>query len=125
MDTTTTDLHAEATRKDIHALVSELNEGVSTAVVQAITGAKDRGRPVQWASPDGPSPRADAEQRLRLAYRVWTELKAAEGSNVALAWLVGANPLLEERTPVSVIRDLDALAVVGAVAAFIDGAAAA
>ncbi|PYF96348.1 hypothetical protein SAMN05216184_1198 [Georgenia satyanarayanai] len=117
--------HADATRLDIHELVRILNENVGSTVVQAMTGTKDRGQPAKWARPDGPEPRHNTVNQLRLGYRVWHLLEQAEGPDVALAWLVGANPRLGERTPVSAVRDLDSADVIGAVLAFIDGSPAA
>lgn len=117
--------HADATRLDIHDLVRILNENVGTTVVQAMTGTKDRGQPARWARPDGPEPRLKTVNQLRLGYRVWHLLAQAEGPDVALAWLVGANPRLGETTPVSAVRDLKSAEVVGAALAFIDGSPAA
>ncbi|MEK8229301.1 hypothetical protein NKG05_30490, partial [Oerskovia sp. M15] len=53
--------------------------------------------------------------------RVWRMLEQTEGRDVALAWLVGANPRLDEQTPVTGIRELRSAEVVGAALAFIDG----
>ncbi|UNX55230.1 hypothetical protein MF406_02820 [Georgenia sp. TF02-10] len=117
--------HADATRLDIHDLVRILNENVGTTVVQAMTGAKDRGQPAAWARADGPEPRLKTVNQLRLGYRVWHLMAQAEGRNVALAWLVGANPRLGETTPVSAVRDLKSAEVIGAALAFIDGSPAA
>ncbi|GAA4424032.1 hypothetical protein GCM10023169_20370 [Georgenia halophila] len=117
--------HADATRLDIHDLVRVLNENVGTTVVQAMTGTKDRGQPARWARPDGPEPRLRTVNQLRLGYRVWHMLEQAEGPNVALAWLVGANPRLDENTPVSAVRELRSADVMGAALAFIDGSPAA
>jgi len=112
-------------RVNIHALVSELNQNLGSPVVQAITGTKDRGMPAQWGRPDGPEPRQQVTARLRLGYRVWKLLCDAEGKDVALAWMVGSNPRLNEQTPVTVIRELNAAQVIGAAEAFINGPVAA
>lgn len=114
----------DASRLDIHDLVRILNENVGTAAVQAMTGTKDRGQPIRWARPDGPEPRPEAVKQLRLGYRVWRLLEQAEGCDVALAWLVGANPRLGEGTPVSAIRKLKSAEVIGAALAYIDGSPA-
>jgi hypothetical protein len=72
---------------------------------------------------DGPDPQQVAVERLRLGYRVWRILEQHEGRAVALAWLTGANPRLDEGTPITAIRELRAREVIGAVLAFIDGSA--
>ena len=112
---------ADATRLDIHDLVRELNANVGTVVVQAMTGVKDRGQPARWARPDGARPRLRTVNQLRLGYRVWRLLEQAEGRDVALAWLVGANPRLGEQSPVTAIRELRSAQVMGAALAFVDG----
>lgn len=105
---------------DIHDVVRTLVENVGPSVVQAMAEVKDRGAPAQWARPDGPEPRAEAQNRLRLGYRVWRTLEQSEGSSVALAWLVGSNPRLGEATPVTRIRELRVEEVLGAAEAFVN-----
>lgn len=106
--------------QDIHEVARDLLEGTGAAVVQAMTAVKDRGAPAQWAKPDGPTPRIETEQRLRLAHRVWRTLTESEGPSVALAWLVGSNPRLGEATPVTYIRELKTADVLGAAEAFVN-----
>lgn len=113
------DVYAETTRMDIHDLVRELNENLGPTIVQTMAGVKDRNMPSQWAKPDGPTPRAEAQQRLRLGHRVWRTIERAEGPNVALAWLVGANPRLDEELPLAYVCDLKAREVLGAAEAFV------
>jgi hypothetical protein len=105
---------------EIHQVARELIAGVGTAVVQAMTGVTDRAAPAAWAEPDGPEPDAEVEQRLRLGHQVWGTVRAGDGPNVALAWLVGSNPRLGEATPVTAIRELRATDALGAAQAFVD-----
>ncbi len=104
----------------VHEFARDLLEGLGVAVVQAMTGAKDRSLPAQWARPDGPESDAETQQRLRLAHQVWRTVAEAEGPSVALAWLVGSNPLLGDATPVTYVRDLKAVDVLGAAQAFVN-----
>ena len=120
VSTTTVDVYNATIRMSIHELVRELNENVGTAVVQSMTSIKDRTLPTKWAKDDGPVPRAEAQQRLRLGYRVWRTVAMAEGNSVALAWLLGANPRLGEVTPVTFVRELRTPEVLGAAQAFVD-----
>lgn len=60
----------------------------------------------------------------RLGHRVSHLREQEEGRDVALAWLVGANPRLGETVPVSAVRDLKRAEVIGAALAFIGGSAA-
>ena len=118
----TVDVFADSIRLDIHDLVRELNENVGATVVAAMTGAGSRTLPYKWAKDVEPQQRF--VERLRLGYRVWRVVKDDEGVNIALAWLMGANPRLGETTPVSAIRDLRTQEVVGAAEAFVAANAA-
>jgi hypothetical protein len=113
-------IYADATRMNFHDLVRELNENVGTTVVQTMAGTKDRTSPYKWAKPDGPTPGAEVVSRLRLGYRVWKTVESAEGRNVALAWLMGANPRLNEGLPVLYIQKQRTREVIGAAEAFVD-----
>ncbi|MEU2201649.1 hypothetical protein [Isoptericola sp. NPDC019482] len=114
----TTDAFADSIRLDIHDLTRELIDNVGATVVAAMTGAGSRSLPYKWA--DKTEPRREAEDRLRLGYRVWRTVRDAEKPHVALAWLVGANPRLGEATPVTFIRELRTRDVVGAAVGFIE-----
>lgn len=121
MEATTRDeIYLGTTRMNIHDLVRELIENVGAAVVQSMAGVKDRTSPYKWAKPDGTEPRPEVEARLRLGYRVWKTLERAEGKNVALAWLMGANPRLEENLPVLYIQQQRSREVLGAAEAFVN-----
>ncbi len=121
METTIRDaVYAEATRLDIHELVRILNGNVGPTIVQTIAGVQDRTMPSRWAKPEGPEPRAEAQKRLRLGYRVWRTIERSEGRNVALAWLVGANPRLGEEVPLAYVCDLRTKEVMGAAEAFVN-----
>ncbi|MGW8565347.1 hypothetical protein [Isoptericola sp. NPDC055881] len=112
--------HAAATQADIHDLVRVLNENVGPTIVQTIAGVKDRTLPSKWAKADGPTPRQDAQRRLRLGYQAWWTVSSAQGPSVAIAWLVGANPMLDENLPLQYIVDERAAEVLGAAVAFVD-----
>lgn len=108
----------DTTRINIHDLVWEMNANVGSTVVQTMAGTKDRTSPHKWAKPDGPEPRPEVEARLRLGYRVWKTVEMAEGRNVALAWLMGANPLLDDNLPTLYIQQQRTREVLGAAEAF-------
>lgn len=114
------DIYLDAIRMNIHALVHELNENLGPTVVQTIAGVTDRTSPYTWAKPDGPEPLPEIEARLRLGYRVWRTISLTEGPNVALAWLMGANPQLEDELPVLYIQRNLAREVLGAAEAFVN-----
>ncbi len=110
---------------NIQDLVRELNGSLGTAVVLTMAGVKDRTSPFRWAKPDGPEPRPEVESRLRLGQRVWKTLENPEEKHVALAWLMGVNPRLDEELPVFYIQQLRSREVVGAVEGFVNDTCAA
>lgn len=118
--TTRNEIYRDTTRMNIHDLVRELNENLGATVVQSMAGVRDRTSPFKWAKPDGPEPRPEVEARLRLGYRVWKTLVLSEGKNVALAWLLGANPRLDEEAPVLYIQQERTREVIGAAEAFVN-----
>ena len=84
-----------------------------------MAGVKNRTSPIKWERPDGPEPRAKVETRLRRGYRVFRTLEQAEGKNLALAWLIGANPRLDEELPLLFIQRNLARDVIGAAESFV------
>lgn len=118
--TTRNMIHFDTTRMNIHDIVRELNQNLGTTIVQTMAGVKNRSSPLNWAKPDGKEPRPEVETRLRLGYRVWKTLELAEGKHVALAWLMGANPRLDEELPVLFIQQNRARDILGAAEAFVN-----
>jgi hypothetical protein len=53
------------------------------------------------------------------ALTVFRLIADAEGADVARAWLIGVNPLLDDRAPFDVIRDGDAAAVIAAARSYL------
>jgi hypothetical protein len=88
----------------IHEVARELNAGLGPTLVAALTGSKDRKLPIRWAHADGPEPGTAFRRRLLLAHRVWTLIAPGETAEVARAWFIGANPFLDEDTPLTAIR---------------------
>lgn len=58
------------------------------------------------------------EQRLRAAYGVTQALLAVESPETVRAWLLGMNPLLDDRAPAAVLAD-DPAAVIRAAHVFV------
>ena len=55
----------------------------------------------------GAEPYRDAEQRVRLAYRIAKTLSEHDSARVVQAWFVGLNPELGDRAPVRRLREDD------------------
>jgi hypothetical protein len=116
-----TQAYAETLQLDIHQLVARMNGHLGATAVAALAGVRDSKLPYRWAKADGPTPNAEATKRLHAAHRVWLQLSDAESDHVARAWFVGANPLLDEESPIVVLRRGDIRLVQQAAQAFANG----
>ena len=54
---------------------------------------------------------------------MWAQIAPQETEHVARAWFIGANPFLDEDTPLTAIRDDRARQVVAAATAFVEDSA--
>lgn len=120
MTTMTVGMHAATARMDIHEVVRQLNTHLGPTLVAALAGTRDRKLPIRWAKLDGPTPGTDYQRRLQVAHRLWTLVAGAESDHVARSWFIAANPLLEEDTPITAIREDRRKQVVAAAAAFVE-----
>lgn len=110
----------ETIRLEIHEVVRRLNTHLGATMVAALAGSRDSKLPYKWAKTTVPND--TAEQRIRLAHRLWRMISDAEPHHIARAWLRGANPVLGEVSPVMAIREGRFAEVVAAANAFIEGA---
>ncbi|WP_245933265.1 hypothetical protein [Arthrobacter livingstonensis] len=98
----------------------QLNSGLGATLVAALTGSKDPRISYKWARDTGPEPRPDAVQRLLLAHRAWIAVSTNEGEHVGRLWFIGANPWLDESSPIEAISNLESKKVMKAAQAMID-----
>ena len=111
--------HAATARLDIHEVARQLNGHLGPSLVAALAGTPDRKLPIRWAKTTGPTPGADYQRRLQIAHRLWTLIAESESDQVARSWFIAANPLLDEDTPITAIREDRAKHVAAAVEAFV------
>lgn len=109
----------ETIRLDIHEVVRRLNSHLGATMVAALSGSRDSKLPYKWAKTTVPND--NAEQRIRLAHRLWRMIADAESDHIARAWFRGANPVLGEVSPTIAIREGRFTEVVSAANAFVDG----
>ena len=102
-------------------LARELVQHLGPTVVAVTTGVRDEELPGKWSAAGRPVPGDDALQRLQVAHQAWTTIATAEGADVARAWFIGANPRLDEQSPMVAIAAGRFAAVMSAAAAFVDG----
>lgn len=114
--------HRATARMDIHEVVRQLNGHLGATLVAALAGTPDRKLPIRWVKSDGPVPGPSYQRRLQLAHRAWAQVADAEGDQVARSWFIGGNPMLDEATPLTAIREDWAVELMAAVTAFVEDA---
>lgn len=113
--------HTETVRLPSAELARQLVQHLGATVVAVLAGVRDKKLPYKWSTPDGPTPRTEALQRLQVAHRAWVAVATAEGEDIARAWFIGANPRLDEQPPFMAISTGAFGSVMSAAAAFVDG----
>lgn len=113
----------DTTRITIHEISRQLVSHLGPTLVAMLAGVKDSKLPHKWSKADGPEPRLEANKRLQAAHRVWNKVSQVETEHVARNWFIGANPRLNEESPVEVLREGRISEVVAAADAFVEGSA--
>jgi hypothetical protein len=116
-----TTTHARTTTQDIHETTRQLVGQLGVTAVSYLAGAKDAKQAAKWQRADGPEPRLPARRRLMAAHRAWQLLATSENDYVARNWFVGANPRLEELSPLEALRSGQISQVMDAATAFREG----
>lgn len=121
MSTITLQAHDATVRLGSREVVRQLNSHLGPTLVAALAGVKDRGLPSKWARPDGPNPRPAAGTRLLKAHTLFFSIASSESEHIARAWMIGSNPLLDDDTPITAIREDRFKDVTAAATAFLEG----
>ena len=87
-------------------IVGELAAILGKKLTAFIGGVKDTRVIERWMQ-GGVEPYRDAEQRVRLAYRIAKTLSEHDSARVVQAWFVGLNPELGDRAPLRRLREDD------------------
>ena len=118
--------HARAFRSAFPDVVTELRQLLGVRLC-AVLGSVQETRVVeQWTK--GPrKPPATVQRRLRVALQAAAPIAEVDSAAVAQAWLLGMNPLLDDRSPLLLLSegDLDDVepAVIGAARSFVGAGA--
>jgi hypothetical protein len=104
---------------DPRELTGYLQDVLGQRLVAHIAGV-DVKRVAAWAKGDS-NPRPEAEERLRMAYRVFHLIQENESPHTVRAWFIGVNPQLNDESPAAAIRDGRFKEVLVAARAFISG----
>jgi hypothetical protein len=95
--------HRQTTETSIEQITAYLEEVLGRKLVAALAGVADPKAVGRWAAGER-SPRAAAEERLRVAYQVFRLLLTEESKHTIRAWFIGLNPQLNDESPIMVIR---------------------
>ena len=95
---------------ELRECTRRLNGRLGPTLVSALAGSMDPQHARAWVAGSAvPSP--SEARRLRAAYSAWCTVSEAEGEALARMWFTGANPLLDDDSPVNALRQgrLDAV----------------
>lgn len=116
-----TNTHNRTTVQDIHETTRQLVSQLGPTAVSYLAGSKDSKQASKWQQADGPEPRQEPRRRLLAAHRAWQMIATAENDYVARNWFIGANPRLEELSPLEALREGQIKQVIDAATAFWEG----
>jgi CubicO group peptidase (beta-lactamase class C family) len=95
-----------------------LQDALGQKLVAYIANVSGPRTVARWVANDrDPSP--GAEERLSVAFYIFRLLGEVESSHVIRAWFAGLNPLLDEQSPATVIREGGFREAVAAAKAFV------
>lgn len=83
----------------------QLNAALGPTLVAALSGSRNRRASIDWECGEGSEPDEASAARLRCALEQWNTIEATEGPGVARMWFLGANPWLDEDSPITAIRE--------------------
>jgi hypothetical protein len=123
------DADAERLLRLAHQRMVEANPAEMAAFLQRLLGQQLTAVMIGTADPKAVgkwargqrTPRGATERRLRDSYHVAILLSLAEDEGTARAWLLGMNPILDDRAPLAVLPDSPdgAARVMGAARAYL------
>ena len=100
-------------------LAADLQRALGQRLVAYAVGVSSPKLVGRWASGAAPQPPPDAERRLRTLHRVKETLVVVHDDRTIRAFLVGANPDLDDHTPIDTIRDGHGIDAIRAAQAFL------
>lgn len=108
--------HREAMRLPIAAVAEKLQKTLGQRIASYAIGIKDP-RAIGKYARSAVAPRSDVEVRLRHLYIITQILMTRDTAETIRAWMLGANPLLEDKAPVQLLHEEDHKPVTRAVEA--------
>jgi hypothetical protein len=96
--------HRRTVETDIADVATYLKDVFGPKLVAYMAGIGDPRTVSRWAAGER-NPRAEAEFRLREAYRIFQLLQTEESPHTVRAWFVGLNPQLDDESPAQAISE--------------------
>ena len=112
--------HRKATLTPTREIAAELQDQLGQRLVAYATHVRSPKLVGRWAA-GAHNPGPDTEQRLRALYRTSLILGAVYGAETTRAWLTGSNPDLDDRAPLDLLHEGEAVEVFKAADAFVEG----
>ena len=106
--------HQDAMRVPIATLAAELQDTLGQQITAYAIGLKDPRAIGKYARGEVKKPSDATTARLRNLYVITQILLTRETAETIRAWMIGANPLLEDRPPVQLLHEENDQTVEGA-----------
>lgn len=88
---------------ELRECTRRLNARLGPTLVSALAGSRGPQHARAWVAGTA-APGPATERRLRAAYSAWCTVSEAEGEAIARTWFTGANPWLDDESPVDALR---------------------
>jgi hypothetical protein len=96
--------HRQAVESTPDDMARFLQDALGQKLVAYITNVSAPRTVARWVANDR-KPGPEAEERLSAAFYIFRLLTGVESSYVVRAWFAGLNPLLDDSSPATVIRE--------------------
>lgn len=106
--------YREATRLPLSELAEKLQDVLGQRITAYAVGVKDPRLIGKYARGEVINPAEATVDRLRRLYQVTQILSTRETAETVRAWMIGANPLLENRAPLELLHEEEPEPVAGA-----------
>lgn len=117
--TTAEQVHRLAVAQDPSTIAQSLQETLGQRLTAYAIGIRDPKAIGKYAQ--GRHPRTDTEARLRNLFQVVRLLLDRESAATVRAWMIGANPQLDDEAPIELLHQGRPQAVLRAAEAFVLG----
>jgi hypothetical protein len=96
--------HRQTVESTPDDMASFLQDALGQKLVAYIANVSAPRTVARWVANER-KPGSDAEERLSAAFYIFRLLTTVESSHVVRAWFAGLNPLLDDTSPATVIRE--------------------